>query len=63
MISFSEIKVSPFYMLSNTDTVEDSTILSTTNQEEEGLLFFDVCSDSLPSWPKANSEGYHENFL
>ena len=27
------------------------------------LLVFGVCSVSLPSWPKANLEGYHENFL
>ena len=29
----------------------------------EELLVFGVCSVSLPSWPKANLEGYHENFL
>ena len=26
------------------------------------LRFFGVCSVSLPSWPKANLEGYHEIF-
>ena len=29
----------------------------------EELLVFGVCSVSLPSWPKANLEGYHEIFL
>ena len=29
----------------------------------EELLVFGVCSVSLPSWPKANLEGYNEIFL
>ena len=60
MISINEMKVSAYYMISNKDTVEDSAILTTSEQEEEGFLFVVVCTDSLPSWPKANLEGYHK---
>ena len=63
MISINEMKVSAYYMLSNTDTVEGSKILSTSEQDEEGFLFFVGCSDSLPSWPKANLEGYYKIHL
>ena len=35
MISINEMKVSAYYMISNKDTVEDSAILTTSEQEEE----------------------------
>ena len=42
---------------------ESSMIVSPPILRLEELLVFGVCSVSLPSWPKANLEGYHENFL
>ena len=37
--------------------------LSTAILRIKELLFFGIWSASLPSWPKANLEGYHEIFL
>ena len=37
--------------------------LSTAILRIKELLFFGIWSASLPSWPKANLEGYHKIFL